>query len=409
MKKITATIILQIMFILNVFAQNTEISLNQGYENQSFYSMVNGEILNTQNNNWDIAFSTDAFSSTIRINDGKGVELYTYPLGDTSAWNTIDNNSINILVNPMYNSDTSWELGAFDVNTTNGMDFGWGVYNLATHHIIGDSLFIIKTVDGNWKKLWLEKKVSGEYLFKYANLDGSNMINQNVQASNYNDKRFIYYSLESDLIIDREPILSDWDITFTKYITPVQGMPYSVTGVLSNSGVEVAKVDNIPSPLTYTNYGAHNFTQEINSIGYDWKTFSGTYVIDSDRLYFIRDYQQNIWRLVFTNFDGMSTGNIEFNTELLSATNTNNYQYNNSLELYPNPASTDNNIILIYDIKSNDGVINIYDITGKKLYSTNLTSGFDTHTINNHKLKKGVYIISLVVNGEKINKRLIIN
>ena len=124
-------------------------------------------------------------------------------------------------------------------------------------------------------------------------------------------------------------------------------MPYSVTGVLSNSGVEVAKVDNIPSPLTYTNYGAHNFTQEINSIGYDWKTFSGTYVIDSDRLYFIRDYQQNIWRLVFTNFDGMSTGNIEFNTELLSATNTNNHEYNNSLELYPNPASTDNNIILI--------------------------------------------------------------
>ena len=397
------------MFILNVFAQNTEISLNQGYENQSFYSMANGEIVNTQNNNWDIAFSTDAFSSTIRINDGKGVELYTYPLGDTSAWNTIDNNSINILVNPMYNSDTSWELGAFDVNTTNGMDYGWGVYNLATHHIIGDSLFMIKTVDGNWKKLWLEKKVSGEYLFKYANLDGSNMINQNVQASNYNDKRFIYYSLESDLIIDREPVLSDWDITFTKYITPVQGMPYSVTGVLSNSGVEIAKVDNIPSPLTYTNYGAHNFTQEINSIGYDWKTFSGTYVIDSDRLYFIRDYQQNIWRLVFTNFDGMSTGNIEFNTELLSATNTNNYQYNNSLELYPNPASTDKNIILIYDIKSNDGVINIYDITGKKLYSTNLRSGFNTHTINNHMLKKGIYIISLFVNGKKINKRLIIN
>ena len=375
------------MFILNVFAQNTEISLNQGYENQSFYSMANGEIVNTQNNNWDIAFSTDAFSSTIRINDGKGVELYTYTLGDTSSWNTIDNNSINILVNPMYNSDTSWELGAFDVNTTNGMDYGWGVYNLATHHIIGDSLFIIKTVDGNWKKLWLEKKVSGEYLFKYANLDGSNMINQNVQASNYNDKRFIYYSLESDLIIDREPILSDWDITFTKYITPVQGMPYSVTGVLSNSGVEVAKVDNIPSPLTYTNYGAHNFTQEINSIGYDWKTFSGTYVIDSDRLYFIRDYQQNIWRLVFTNFDGMSTGNIEFNTELLSATNTNNHEYNNSLELYPNPASTDNNIILIYDIKSNDGVVNIYDITGETRHNGIEYWQFESRLYLHHQTK----------------------
>ena len=30
----------------------------------------------------------------------------------------------------------------------------------------------------------------------------------------------------------------------------------------------------------------------------------------------------NVWRLTFTNFEGTSTGNIEFNTELLTNTST---------------------------------------------------------------------------------------
>ena len=164
MNKIALTILINLFAYAISNAQNNQITLNSGYANQSFYSMQNGEILNVPNNNWDIAFSTDAYSSTIRINDGKGVELYTYPLGDTSAWNTINTNTINIITNPMYNSDTSWNYGAFGNNQTNGgFDYGWGVYNIQTHHIIGDSLFIIKTVDQNWKKLWLEKKASGEY------------------------------------------------------------------------------------------------------------------------------------------------------------------------------------------------------------------------------------------------------
>ncbi len=410
MNKIALTILINLFAYAISNAQNNQITLNSGYANQSFYSMQNGEILNVPNNNWDIAFSTDAYSSTIRINDGKGVELYTYPLGDTSAWNTINTNTINIITNPMYNSDTSWNYGAFGNNQTNGgFDYGWGVYNIQTHHIIGDSLFIIKTVDQNWKKLWLEKKASGEYQFKYANLDGSGLVNENLLASNYNNKRFIYYSLESQTILDREPILNEWDITFTKYITPVQGIPYGVTGVLSNAGIEVAVADNIPSPLTYTNYASHNFTQEINTIGYDWKSYQGAYIIDPDRVYFVKDYQQNIWRLVFTSFDGMSSGNIEFNTQLVGSTDINGDIKETILEVYPNPSTEDEDITLIYDIKHNNGILNIYNIAGKKMYSTKLSSnGLNTHSIPSKILKKGIYIISIKMNKEVINSRLII-
>ena len=136
----------------SLIAQNNQISLNSGYTNQSFFSMQNGEAQNIPNDDWDLALSTDAFSTTIRINDGKGVELYTYHLGDTSSWNNINNSTPNILINPMYNSDTDWGYGAFDTNQTGGFDYGWGVYNLQNHHVIGDSLFLIKSINGNWKK-----------------------------------------------------------------------------------------------------------------------------------------------------------------------------------------------------------------------------------------------------------------
>ena len=94
-------------------------------------------------------------------------------------------------------------------------------------------------------------------------------------------------SYRADLIQDREPLSSDWDITFTKYSTdyPTQQgtMPYSVTGVLQNNGIEVAEANNIASPSTYTNYNGHSFLTDINEIGYDWKYYdfaSGSYLFD---------------------------------------------------------------------------------------------------------------------------------
>ena len=412
-KKLTNFILFSCLFNL-LIAQNNQISLNPGYTHQSFYSMQNGEILNTTNNDWDIAFHTDAFSSTIRINDGQGVELYTYQDGDTSAWNMINSSTTNILTSPMYNSDTSWDYGAFGVNQASGMmDYGWGVYNIVTHHIVGDSLFIIKTVDGNWKKLWLDKKAGGTYEFKYADLDGANEISTSVPASNYSNKRFIYYSLSQDLIIDREPALSSWDITFTKYITPVQGTPYGVTGALSNQGIKIADATNISSPFTYVDYNAHTFSQEMNAIGYNWKTFdmsSFTYTLDNDRCFFIKDYNQNVWRIIFTQFEGSSTGNIEFNTQSLSSTSVSNIaNTNNSLNIYPNPANSQD-ISIIYEAVENNVSLKISDISGRIVYSNILPGGgLKRYSIPSYYFDKGVYIVSLNINNNILTDRLIIN
>ena len=410
------TLLIAIFISTVLIGQNNQISLNPGYVNQSFYSMQNGEILNISNEDWDIAFSTDAFSSTIRTNDGKGVELYVYSSGDTSAWNNINSNDLNNLTEFMYNTDTSWEYGAFDINQTGGFDYGWGVYNLQTHHIIGDSIFIIKTINSSWKKLWVRSKISGDYDIQYANLDGSNLVNTTIEASNYIAKNFVYYSLNDELVIDREPDKDDWDITFTKYMTlypTTQGtfLPYSVTGVLQNNGIVVAEADNISTPLAYTNYSAHTFSNLINTIGFDWKVFQGSYIIIDNLCYFIRDKSNNIWRLTFTDFDGTTTGNIEFNTELISSTNIKELSEISNLQAYPNPANLGEDIQIKYKLLSNQshGFVKLYDLTGREIYSEELeNNGLTHHNIGTESLNRGVYFVSINIDGIVKTDRIII-
>ena len=405
--KYTLTIITLILFYVSPQAQTVQISMGNNYANQVFYSMQNGEIKNISNDNWDLAFTTDQYASTIRTNDGKGVELYTYHLGDTSDWQNINVSITNNLSSGMYNSEISWYDGAFENNSLGHPDYGWGVYNMINHNVTGDSLYIIKTINGNWKKIWIkELTTAGEYIFKLANLDGSNEITQSILKTNYTNKNFIYFSIDQNTIIDREPISSEWDITFTKYISPVQATPYPVTGVLINSSTEVAKATGVTDPLTYFDYSNHNFNNEINSIGYDWKSYQGSFVVDANRCYFIKDKNENIWRLVFNSFDGMSTGNIEFNTELIFNTSSVNINKTNSLNVFPNPTTQNTN--LIFDFEE-ECLINIYDISGVKVYSKQLNSeGLELINLPTEKFDAGLYFLVVYKENRVLAKEKLI-
>jgi len=389
MKKTILFLPIYLMISVVIYAQSVQISLNPGYSTQSFYSMQNGETQNVSSENWDIAFSVSSMSSAIRINDGKNVRLYSYTLGDTSDWNNINAGSTANIGPALYNSETSWSTGAFDLHQTSQFDLGWGIYSMITHHVTGDSLYLIETINGNWKKLWMKKLASGTYTFRHANLDGSNDVLVTIDKNNYTNKNFVYYSLDNNSIEDSEPVNTNWDMVFMKYISDL-GMPYSVTGALINNNVEVAEA-NAADPLSYTNYSAHNFTSNINTIGYDWKSFQGTYTVDPNRCYFLRDMNQNIWRIVFTSFDGMSTGNLEFNAAQLNSTNIDNSHKDKAFAMYPNPASE--NVTFIYDLNKNS-TLNIFDVSGKKVYEKILQgSGFKTYTASLNNLDKGIYFV----------------
>ena len=412
MNKTIYSFLILTLINFNALAQTQTISLQPSYTNQSFFSLENGEVANLANTDWDLAFSTATMSSSIRINGGMGTELYLYPLGDTTDWNSFNSSNISSWL-PIHNSDTNWFLGAFDKNSTSMFDMGWGMYSMITHYVTGDSLYAIKTVGGNWKKLWIQQLANDEYSFKYANLDGSNEINTTVQKTNYTDKNFVYFSLDQNVILDREPISQDWDITFTKYITPVQGMAYGVTGVLSNSGIKVAQVDNLADPNSYNDYSQHPMMTEINSIGYDWKSFdmsTFSYSVEPYRCYFLKDLNDKVWRIVFNSFEGSSTGIIEFNTEeMTSSTSISNLNNDiSSFSIYPNPTAG-NNLTVVFENSSKTTELNIFDITGKNVYQELFEGiGFQAKSINLPNLNNGVYIVSLSSKGSVFQKKLVV-
>ena len=304
---------------LNGPAGDEILTMGNGYANDVYYSMANGVVATVPRTNWDIAFMTGSRTSTIIINAGAGIKLYTYPDGDLSAWSVVNPAGISTW-KPMNNSDTTWSLGAFERNALGHPDYGWGIYNSVSHDVVGDSIFIIQLKDQSLRKLSVTKKVSvgNEYIFRFAGIDGSNQVIDTVDCKPYTGKNFIYYSFDEQNVIDREPLTDSWDFMITKYIEMIPDgsggkVPYPVIGVLTNSGIRSATIDNVD--VTTTDYSSASFVSSVSEIGSDWKSFNMTlnqWTLKSNSVYFVRDRNMKVYKVVFTGFGGSGTGRIEF-------------------------------------------------------------------------------------------------
>jgi hypothetical protein len=306
------------------------LSLGAGYSNDIYYNVDSGIVATVSRTNWDIAFHTGMYSSTIITNGGSGVNLYAYPKGDTASWSSLDTSGIKTW-KVLYNSDTTWLLGAFERNASVHPDYGWGVYNSDSHDLIGDSLFVIKLANGQYKKLWIKKKLSSlnKYIISYADLNNTNQQNITIDCSPYTSKNFVYFSLTTNSLIDREPKADKWDFVITKYMEMISNgqslVPYPVLGVLTNtlrtstkgvvsySGVKVAQKNGVD--ITSNDYSTASFQSSISIIGSDWKSFdmgSNQWTLMTDVVYFLQRTDNKIYKLYFTKFAGSTTGSMEF-------------------------------------------------------------------------------------------------
>jgi len=288
------------------------ISMGANYASDIYYSLSDGVVAEVSRTNWDVAFSVDAMSSSILINDGAGVTLKEYPNAwqwpgsvDTTGYSTWD---------ALYNSDADWEEGAFGQNATGHPNYGWGEYDMTSHNVEGAALYIVKLIDGQFKQIFIEVKdaTNKEYIFKYADLDGTNEVTETISidgpTSNY-----VYYSIvDESVVTNREPDASSWDLLFTKYID--NEISYNVTGVKQNIGVQAIEIEDALD-LTIETYNEADFSDDITEIGSDWKEFDmGTfqYTIDADRIYFVKDQDDKVYKIIFTDFEGSSSGNMGF-------------------------------------------------------------------------------------------------
>jgi len=381
------------------------VSMDAGYANDVYYSFSGGTIQTVDRTNWDIGFYTATFSAGIIINDGNGVELHTYPNADTSGWAAIDTTGLSTWPK-LFNSTEVWEDGAFNRAAAGHPDYGWGMYNAINHNVVGDSLYIVKLADGTFKKLWIVHKLSVQntYQIRYANLDGSDEINETLDISGYTDKNFVYYSFAGQQLIDREPASNSWDILFTKYNTILEGgSPYVVTGVLCNENVKSNRFDMVDP--AFSDWSAMSLDSVRNGIGYDWKNFdftTGWEVYDST-LFFVKDLHGDVYKLVFTGFGGSTSGKVIFEKTMLSPAGISESTGMNNLRVYPNPASE---FVVVEELQNTkDSPVVISDLSGKEVYKGVLSG---STKINISQLRPGIYILTAGTGSAKAIQKLLV-
>ena len=411
MKKNFTLLATALVMGISVNAQqiNGEISMGSAYANDVYFGLADQTIHSTDRNNWDIAFYRKSnYSVGVRINDTKGIQVL-------EASNNLNNwASVNVANEAnwteLYNSDTDWQEGAFNQGSAS---YGWGEYDMASHQVKGSVIFVLRYNSGEYVKFKINKMYSG-YDFTFAKLNNGTWgedVTVNVPHNSSSDRMFNYYNFLTQEVVTPEPTQAEWDLKFTKYITPLEYgddvMMYSVTGVLQSDLIIVAKPES-GNPVNDEAYKA-----EINTIGYDWKTFTGSTYTISDINHFVKNTSTNkIYKLVFTEFAGSSTGNIKFTyedvTNNLGTTSFDKVKF----DIYNEAgrSKTINIVLNSQEALTENVQVQVYSMNGQLVHQEAYkpTSSFSNKSINLSKLTNGVYIVNVSNSNFKQSKKIIL-
>ena len=378
------------------------VSLQPGYPDQVYYSLDAGEVERNIQADWDLAFDVSGFGSSLHMNAVKGNRLFEVPM-DTSHFSSLDTMGMSAWVE-RHNSDTSWSLGAFDQGGDGGFNLGWGTYSQITHIVTGTKFYVAEMLDGTIYKVWIQKLQGGTYTFRYATLDNSIDQVATITKADYTDKNFVYFNLTSETVIDNEPAHTSWDLLFTRY-TGYVPIPYPVSGVLQNNGVTVAEATEVADVESYQNYANETFESKINTIGHDWKSFQGFWALEDSLVYFVETRAGDIWKLIFTDFGGSTTGKFYFTKERIAISSVLENEAVSIFEVYPNPTTEQLNVVLN---NTEAAQAKIYSLTGQLMSETNITgTGLNTQQIQVSDLPAGTYLLSVQTANANTTKTFI--
>ena len=410
MKKILLTAFAIATTLCTIAQQTIDVSMGAGYTSEVYYKLDTQTAITFQADSWDVAFlRNDDFNLSARVNDGIGIKVFEVA-NTPEQYGSVDVSNQNDWVE-LVNGNTNWEDGAFMQGSAT---FGFGEYNPATNHVEGTIVFVLQYDDGTYRKMIIEDYF-GAYTFKYATWDGSTWSSDTtatVANTSNPDNRYNYYSLQNNQEVIAEPSEDNWDFVFRKYTSFINppGQNYVVSGALHNPNVAVAQnqetSDADPNGLDYL--------EEINTIGYDWKSFTGTWNIDSDQKYYVKYENNTVYRMYFTDFGGSASGDLSFVlqdvTDLLGFESISE---NLSFGMYPNP-SLDGTVNIVYENKNTAAATNtirVYAVNGEQVYETTTlnNNGFFTQQLDLSFLDSGMYVLQFESGDTTISKKLILN
>lgn len=432
MRLITVTILLTLIS-LGLSAQRSDsLSMLPGNVLDVYYNLSTGSKDTVRNNNWHLAFAVRKAlpplktmqAATIRINDGRGVELYRTAPGTT--WSNFDSSNWSSLPQG-FNSDSSWDLGAFneDRNLSNPFDYGWGQYNMTTKDVTGSRVYVIaisSPIPGGPKivKKFMVQKIAydTQWVFTFANLNNSDSTTMTIGKSAFANKLFAYVNLINKTVIDREPPLNSWDLLFTRYKSMVtmfgQTLMYPVMGVLHNPAHQTAEY-YAPDARTFTPDSSLKLSNSIAEMGWDWKiitTTPGAWPVRDSLAYVVKTGQNKYYRLYFTSyFANSQLQYVTFNTSFFEILTGLPMQSNPSIDLtfFPNP--NNGRFYVSSELKLGNCELNMFDLNGRTLANKELLSieaGYPVE-IDLSGVNAGVYFVQIKSELGQFNAKMIID
>lgn len=414
MKRILFSAVLAGGMLQNASAQavvSDSVITGPNYANTIWYSLENDEQGTQPSDNWHIALAssvspTSGLSATVLFNHKMGT-VYAIPGSSAANFNAADTAGLSTWA-PLYNSDIKWGgEGAFNSIGAGHPDYGWGDYQANHTGISASRVFVLKLAGNVYKKVTIDLTWANGYTVKYSNLDNSGVETQVVPITPYESKNFVYYSVTANAIVDREPASADWDLTFTQYPTLTMGVKYLVAGILHNQGVQIAKVHPVANPATYTDWSSATFSDNINTIGYNWKNAGqGGVTIEDSLVYFVKAKDGALWKVIMTGFVGASAGKYYFTKQKLSGLSVNELEAEVFMTVYPNPANE--SVSLVLD-NADASDIKIYSLTGSLVYTTSVSgNGLQQIQVPVTEFSNGLYQVVCTSKGKTVTQKLMV-
>ena len=155
------------------------------------------------------------------------------------------------------------------------------------------------------------------------------------------------------------------------------------------------------------------FSEKINTIGWTWKSFTnGSFTTDSNKVFYVKDEYDTVYRLYFTAFAGSSSGDLSYSVEDVTALlSSEGYQQEATFGIYTD-ASLNKTVNIIYNTNGDlqENSIAIYATSGRCVYKSKLeNNGFHNKPINLSSLANGVYLCQFKSGNTITTKKFVLN
>lgn len=268
-----------------------EVNMSSNYKWQIYFNLEENKVVGQNlKTTWDLGFECDPNNHGIILNSSKS--MFVYPTNETNFQQVDDTVG--------YTSNRKLDEPNGDMTKT-----AIGDWTTGEIYIVDRGYDEVGVHQGFYKTKFLSADQNA-FKFVIAALN-SNQLDTIVLPLDdaYN---FSFFNLSSGQQVMVEPPKKTWDLVFTQYthvFYEPEVTPYLVTGCLLNRY-------NTKSLMNETlNFKAVDLEMatsldlknDINEIGYDWKTFSGSsYTTNSDKTYIIEDQNGFLYKWRFIDF-----------------------------------------------------------------------------------------------------------